>query len=69
MIVAGIYSFNNGQQVVEQNYPAELSHILEVITAVDSEEYKTKVSSEKTMPGKMLYHPSVLLTFLSNILW
>ncbi len=36
MIVAGVYSFNGGMEVVEQRYPIELAEILEVIAEVDS---------------------------------
>lgn len=60
MIVAGIYSFNNGRETVEARYPTELAEILEVIAEVDSSLYKTKVSNERTMPGRMLYHPPTL---------
>lgn len=60
MIVAGIFSFNHGKEVVEKKYPAELAEILEIIASVDSEKYKTKISNEKTMSGKLLYHPSSL---------
>jgi len=60
MIVAGVYSFNGGKEVVEQRYPIELAEILEVIAEVDSTRYKTKISNEKTTRGKMLYHPASL---------
>jgi len=60
MIIAGIYSFNGGQEVVEARYAAEFGEINRIIAAVDGEAHRTKVSKEKTMPGKMLYKPSSL---------
>lgn len=60
MKIAGEYSFNKGKQVVKSQYAAELREIKRVIAAVDSSVVKTKVSEEKTMRGKMLYHPPSL---------
>lgn len=60
MIVGGIYSFNNGREVVKANYAEELAEIIDVITSVDAIKYKTKISEEKTMPGKLLFKPSAL---------
>lgn len=60
MIVGGIYSFNKGKEIIEANYAKELAEIIEVIQSVDASTYKTKVSKEKTMPGKLLFRPSGL---------
>jgi hypothetical protein len=60
MIIAGIFSFNDGQQIIQDHYSAELREIEEVIAAVNSSEHRTKVSKEKTMPGKMLFKPGSL---------
>ncbi|MDY6805726.1 MAG: BglII/BstYI family type II restriction endonuclease [Cyanobacteriota bacterium] len=60
MIIAGIYSFNNGLGVIEENFSNELNEIKNVIVRVDAKEHKTKISKEKTMAGKMLYKPSSL---------
>jgi len=60
MIIAGIYSFNHGQQVIEDKYGAELQEIEQVIAAIDSRLHKTKVSREKTMRGRRLYRPGSL---------
>ena len=62
MIVGGIYSFNNGKEVVESQYKSQLDEVYEVISSVNALDYKTKVSKEKTMPGKVLYKPSSLNT-------
>jgi hypothetical protein len=60
VIVAGVYSFNGGKEAIEQRYPDELAEVYASIKAVDSSLYKTKISKEKTMPGKMLYHPATM---------
>ena len=60
MIIAGVYSFNGGREVVEAKFATELKEIRRVIASVDSRAHKTKVSQEKTMPGKMLYKPGSL---------
>jgi Restriction endonuclease BglII len=51
------YNFNGGREAVLQKYAAELQQVKSVIQAVDAHQYKTKTSTEKTMPGKMLYAP------------
>ncbi len=60
MRIAGIYSFNNGQEVVEKDYPNLLREITEAITSIDEEKHKTKESEEITMEGQMLYAPKSL---------
>lgn len=60
MKISGIYSFNNGLEVVESNYAAEYAEVQQAIAAVDGFKHKTKVSQEKTMLGKRLYKPSSL---------
>ena len=60
MIVGGIYSFNKGQEVIEKHYAKELAEVIGVIESVDAIAHKTKVSKEKTMPGKLLFRPSGL---------
>ncbi len=60
MIIAGVYSFNSGREIIEAEYAAELRDVEQSIAAVNSKKYKTKTSREKTMPGKRLYHPDSL---------
>ena len=62
MIIAGVYSFNGGKEAVETRFAKELREIKKIIVAVDSAKHKTKVSKEKTMPGKVLYKPGSLNT-------
>lgn len=60
MRIGGIYSFNRGKQVIETRFADKLQEVLAIIAAVDGDKHKTKVSREKTMPGKMLYKPGSL---------
>ena len=60
MIIAGLYSFNGGQGVIEAHFPVELGEVKQIIAAVNSAQLKTKTSREKTMPGKTLYSPRAL---------
>lgn len=57
MIIAGVFSFNRGRQVINRKCRHLLSEIEEVIAAVDANAHKTKKSKEKTMPGRMLFNP------------
>jgi len=66
MKVAGIYSFNGGQAAVEKHYQAELREIQRIIASIDSTQHKSKISREKTMPGKVLYKPGSLNLAFSN---
>lgn len=60
MIVAGVYSFKGGQEILEARFAAELREIEQVIATVDAGQHRTKVSQEKTMPGRVLYNPRSL---------
>lgn len=60
MKIAGIYSFNNGKEVIEKNFKKELIIVRDVISNVNGNLYRNKVSKEKAMPGKKLYSPSDL---------
>jgi hypothetical protein len=60
MKIAGIYSFNNGREVVETQFPDLLEEIKIAISNVDERQHRSKISKEKTMPGQMLYAPNSL---------
>lgn len=60
MRVAKKYSHLNGEEYLIVHHPELLSEILGVIEGIDAEQYKTKVSKEKTRRGQMLYSPSEL---------
>ena len=57
MIIAGIYSFNKGKEIIEKNYPNLLNEIKNVISDIDASKHLNKESKEITMPGKILYSP------------
>lgn len=60
MIIAGLYSFNGGREVVEKKYATELAEVKSAISAVDSSLARIKVSNEKTMLGRSLFSPIAL---------
>jgi hypothetical protein len=60
MIIAGIYPFKGGKEIIRSQHPAELREVEQIIAAVDSTQCKTKTSREKTMPGRTLYSPRAL---------
>lgn len=51
------YSHLNGLEYLMVHKPALWKEIQQVIANVDAAQFKTKVSKEKTMRGKMLYAP------------
>jgi len=51
MIIAGVYSFKGGKEVVESQYAAQLSEIKQAIAAINPEEHRTKISKEKRCQG------------------
>ncbi len=60
MKIGGVYSFKQGREVIERDFAAELAQVQEIIGSVDGSLHRTKVSREKTMPGRKLYKPSSL---------
>jgi hypothetical protein len=60
MRIAGIYSFNDGLVVIESQYPHELQEVTQIVGSIDGTLHKTKMSLEKTMPGRQLYKPGSL---------
>ncbi len=60
MRIVGIYSFNNGEAALKTRFGAELDDVEKIIARIDSAKLKTKISREKTMPGKKLYSPRAL---------
>ena len=57
MKIAETYSHLNGLEFLMVHKPELWVEIQEVISSVDAEACKTKVSKEKTMRGKVLYSP------------
>lgn len=60
MNIGGMYSFKHGREVVEARFASELQDINRTIAAIDAANHKTKISREKTMPGRRLYKPGSL---------
>jgi hypothetical protein len=60
MRIVAKYSFNNGEKVVQTKYACLLREVENAVRSVDCKKCKTKKSTEKTMPGKMLYSPVAL---------
>jgi len=57
MEIIAKYSFNKGKEFIEKHHKSEFQDLKKVIASVDASRFKTKVSKEKTMRGKMLYNP------------
>jgi hypothetical protein len=66
MKIVAEFDFNNGKSAIERHYHKEFEEIISVIDSVNADECKTKVSTEKTMAGKILYSPKALNTAFSN---
>ncbi|MDR0233443.1 MAG: hypothetical protein LBI31_01335 [Zoogloeaceae bacterium] len=58
MKIVAQFDFNGGKDKVFTQYKNELAEIKSVIEAIDATRFKTKISKEKTMPGRMLFSPS-----------
>lgn len=54
------YSHLNGEEYLIVHHKAILDEIIGGIKNVDAEKFRTKVSKEKTMKGKLLYNPDSL---------
>lgn len=55
-----MYSFNGGKEAVAAHYPHLLVEVNAAIKEVDAAICKTKRSTEKTMPGQMLFSPKAM---------
>ena len=54
------YSHLNGEEYLMVHHGAIYKEIEEVVDSVAADRFKTKVSEEKTMPGRLLYSPGDL---------
>jgi hypothetical protein len=54
------HSHLNGEEYLIVHHQRVYEEIAEVIESVDAERFRTKVSREKTMPGRLLYSPKDL---------
>jgi len=57
MKVVEEFSHKGGKEFIRDKFPGEMDEIYQIISRVDLNSYRTKVSREKTMPGTMLYSP------------
>jgi hypothetical protein len=53
--ISSIYSFNGGIEFMNEYHNCELKQIQTVIEKINARKFKTKVSKEKKMKGKLLY--------------
>lgn len=60
MIIAGRFSFADGEKVIQSRYGGLLHEVERIIRSVGATECKTKLSREKTMHGRQLFSPRAL---------
>lgn len=68
MKIIETYSHLNGLEFLIVHKPNLWQEIKDVITSVDAEVCKTKISKEKTMKGKILYSPIALNNAFGKLL-
>jgi len=68
MKIVETYSHLNGLEYLLVHKPNLWKEIQNVITYVDAEKCKTKVSKEKTMKGKLLYSPIEMNSIFKKLL-
>ena len=57
MRIASKYSHMNGEEYLLVHKPRLWQEVCDAVASVDAEACKTKVSRERTMPGRLLYSP------------
>lgn len=57
MKIGAMYSHLNGFEWIQYHQKSLWQEIVDVIALIDANEFRTKVSKEKTMIGKMLFSP------------
>ncbi len=68
MKIVEIYSHLNGLEFLLVHKPELWKEIQSVVSAVNAEKCKTKVSKEKTMKGKLLYSPVEMNSAFNKLL-
>ena len=66
MRIVETYSHLNGLEYLLVNKPNLWDEIRDVITSINAKHYRTKVSKEKTMKGKLLYSPVEINKAVNN---
>jgi len=54
------YSHLNGEEYLLVHHKKVYKEIIDIIQSIEAEKFRTKVSKEKTMKGKLLYNPDEL---------
>jgi len=60
MQILQVYSHLNGHEWLLVHHPEIWKEIQAIIKPIDADKYKTKVSKEKTMRGRLVYSPAAL---------
>lgn len=60
MKIGAMYSHLNGFEWIQYHQKAMWDELEQIINAIDAEEFRTKISKEKTMKGKKLFSPTDL---------
>jgi hypothetical protein len=60
MQIVDSYSHLNGEEYLIVHHPKIYAEIKDVVSRVDASKCRTKISKEKTMPGRRLYSPQAL---------
>lgn len=68
MKIAEMYSHLNGLEFLQVHKPGLLKEIKAVISAVDAEKCRTKVSKEKRIKGKLLFSPIAMNVEFNHLL-
>lgn len=68
MKIAETYSHLNGLEFLLVHKPTLWEEIQEVVSAVDADECRTKVSKEKTMKGELLFSPVAMNAAFKRLL-
>ncbi len=66
MKVVSTYSHKGGFNYIQQLFSRELTEVYDVINSVNASQATTKISKEKTMPGRRLFSPVALNKLFKN---
>ncbi len=69
MKIEKIYSFKGGEEFLKVNHPMELQEVIRAVENLDAVSCLTKKSKEKTMHGKLLFHPAEMNDHLKEELF
>ncbi|MCX7839374.1 MAG: hypothetical protein N2559_07960 [Anaerolineae bacterium] len=69
MIIAGVYSFNKGKEIIQTRYRRELEEVKQVIAVVDSTRCKTKTSREKKKCQQVFPTLNNSCGIWNNVVW